>query len=129
MFSINTDPAVRLAKLLANECQVMAFPNVADLPGIKSDAALQVMQQPGLNIGYLDAEFRQTQRAVWPLQLSFMDNARVLGAWCELRQGFRFFRTDRIQTAVAAERYPARRSQLLREFQAHLEALGERLLT
>ncbi len=53
VFSINKDPAVRLAKLRANECQVMAFPSPADLPAIKSDASLQVMQQPGLNIGYL----------------------------------------------------------------------------
>ncbi len=53
MFSINKDPAVRLAKLRANECQVMAFPNLADLPAIKADAGLQLMEQPGLNIGYL----------------------------------------------------------------------------
>jgi dipeptide transport system substrate-binding protein len=53
VFSINTDPAVRLAKLRANECQVMAYPNLADLPSIKGDANLQVMQQPGLNVGYL----------------------------------------------------------------------------
>ena len=53
VFSINKDPAVRLAKLRANECQVMAFPNLADLPAIKADPALQLLQQPGLNIGYL----------------------------------------------------------------------------
>ncbi|HET7884128.1 MAG TPA: ABC transporter substrate-binding protein [Acetobacteraceae bacterium] len=53
VFSINKDPAVRLAKLRANECQVMAFPNLADLPAIKADPSLQLMQQPGLNIGYL----------------------------------------------------------------------------
>ena len=53
VFSINKDPAVRLAKLRANECQVMAFPNLADVPALKSDPALQVQQQAGLNIGYL----------------------------------------------------------------------------
>ena len=53
VFSINKDPAVRLAKLRANECQVSAYPAPADLPGIRSDAALQLMEQPGLNIGYL----------------------------------------------------------------------------
>ena len=53
MFAITKDPAVRLAKLRANECQVMAFPNLADLPAIKADTNLQLMQQPGLNIGYL----------------------------------------------------------------------------
>ena len=53
VFSINKDPAVRLAKLRANECQVMAYPNLADLPSIKTDPNLQMQQQPGLNIGYL----------------------------------------------------------------------------
>ncbi|GAC1338797.1 MAG: ABC transporter substrate-binding protein [Acetobacteraceae bacterium] len=53
VFSINKDPAVRLAKLRANECQVSAYPAPADLPGIKQDAALKLMDQPGLNIGYL----------------------------------------------------------------------------
>jgi dipeptide transport system substrate-binding protein len=53
VFSINKDPAVRLAKLRANECQVMAYPAPADLPGIKIDPNLTLLQQPGLNIGYL----------------------------------------------------------------------------
>jgi predicted DNA-binding transcriptional regulator YafY len=41
-------------------------------------------------------------------------------AWCELRRAFRFFRTDRIVSAVADERYPARRADLLRDFKAQL---------
>ncbi len=53
VFSITKDPAVRLAKLRANECQVAPFPSPADLPSIKADANLQLQSQPGLNIGYL----------------------------------------------------------------------------
>ncbi len=53
VFSINTDPAVRLAKLRANECQIADYPNLADLASIKADKNLALMQQPGLNIGYL----------------------------------------------------------------------------
>jgi dipeptide transport system substrate-binding protein len=53
VFSINKEAAVRLAKLQAGECQVMAFPSPADLPKIKSDPNLTMMTQPGLNIGYL----------------------------------------------------------------------------
>ena len=53
MFSINKDPAVRLAKLRAGECQVMAYPSPADLPGIKIDPKLNLLSLPGLNIGYL----------------------------------------------------------------------------
>ena len=53
VFSITKDPAVRLAKLRANECQVSAYPTPAELPGIRADAALKMLDQPGLNIGYL----------------------------------------------------------------------------
>ncbi len=53
VFSINKDPAVRLAKLRANECQVAAYPAPADLPAIRADAALKMLDQSGLNIGYL----------------------------------------------------------------------------
>ena len=44
---------MRLAKLRANECQVSAYPTPADLPSIRADASLKMLDQPGLNIGYL----------------------------------------------------------------------------
>ena len=53
VFSINKEAAVRLAKLQANECQIMAYPNPADLAKIDSDPNLKMMSAPGLNIGYL----------------------------------------------------------------------------
>jgi dipeptide transport system substrate-binding protein len=53
VFAITKDPAVRLAKLRADECQVAPYPNLADLPSIKADSKLQLLSQPGLNIGYL----------------------------------------------------------------------------
>ncbi|MCX7384033.1 MAG: ABC transporter substrate-binding protein, partial [Alphaproteobacteria bacterium] len=52
VFSINKDPAVRVAKLKANECQVMIAPNPADLPDMKANADINVLEQAGLNIGY-----------------------------------------------------------------------------
>ena len=53
VFAITKDPAVRLAKLRANECQMAPFPTPADLPAIRADKDLKLMSQPGLNIGYL----------------------------------------------------------------------------
>ncbi len=53
VFAITKDPAVRLAKLRAGECQIADYPNPADLGSIKSDAKLQLLSQPGLNIGYV----------------------------------------------------------------------------
>ena len=53
VFAITKDPTARYAKLQKNECQVMIAPNPADLPAMKADAAVTVMEQAGLNIGYL----------------------------------------------------------------------------
>jgi predicted DNA-binding transcriptional regulator YafY len=49
-----------------------------------------------------------------------MDNARVLIGWCEMRQAFRFFRTDRILSAEPGDHYPGRRSNFVRDFQIQI---------
>jgi dipeptide transport system substrate-binding protein len=53
VFAITPDASVRWAKLQKGECHVMPYPNPADLDAIKKDANVTVMEQPGLNIGYL----------------------------------------------------------------------------
>ena len=60
VYSITPDAAVRYAKLRANECQIMSYPNPADIPAMKRDPALRVLEQPGLNVGYL--AFNTTKR-------------------------------------------------------------------
>ncbi|RWE30427.1 MAG: ABC transporter substrate-binding protein [Mesorhizobium sp.] len=53
VFAITTDAGVRLEKLRAGECDVMPYPNPADLEAIKAMPDIKVMQQEGLNVGYL----------------------------------------------------------------------------
>ena len=53
VFAITPDPTARLSKLKTGECQVSTFPRPADLPEMQKDPDLNVMSQPGLNIGYL----------------------------------------------------------------------------
>ncbi len=53
IFSITPDASVRWAKLQKGECHVMPYPNPADLDAIRKDPNVTVMEQPGLNIGYL----------------------------------------------------------------------------
>ena len=53
VFAITIDSAVRMQKLQAGECQIAPYPNPADLAGLKPDPNLTVMEQPGLNVGYL----------------------------------------------------------------------------
>ena len=53
IFAITADPAVRQQKLMAGECDIIPYPNPADIEALKADADLTVMQQEGLNVGYL----------------------------------------------------------------------------
>ncbi len=53
IFSITPDASVRWAKLQKGECHVMPYPNPADLDAIRKDPNVTVLEQPGLNIGYL----------------------------------------------------------------------------
>ena len=53
VFSITPDPSVRYAKLKAGECDLMTYPNPADIEAMKADPNIKVMEQEGLNIGYL----------------------------------------------------------------------------
>ena len=52
VYAITPDATARYAKLKANECQVMAFPNPADLAEMKQNADINVLEQAGLNIGH-----------------------------------------------------------------------------
>jgi len=45
---------------------------------------------------YRDEKEQQTERTIRPLVLSYRSTCVLLAAWCELRNGFRHFRTDRI---------------------------------
>jgi predicted DNA-binding transcriptional regulator YafY len=70
-----------------------------------------------LAIAYRGPEGAETRRVIWPFALGFFDQVRMVVAWCELRQGFRHFRTDRIVELAAIEaRYPRRRQALLKEW-------------
>lgn len=59
-----------------------------------------------LDLTYDSLKGEQTQRTVWPFLLYFWGNKWTLGAWCELRQGFRSFRVDLIANSVVAEQFP-----------------------
>jgi len=72
-----------------------------------------------LRISYIDADEKITQRTIWPFALGFYERVRVVMAWCEMRDGFRHFRTDRIRSLKLSEtRYPRRRMALLKEWRA-----------
>ncbi len=53
IFAITTDASVRAQKLKAGECDIMPYPAPADIAGLQADPNLNVMEQEGLNIGYM----------------------------------------------------------------------------
>ncbi len=53
VFAITPDASVRYQKLSAGECHVMPYPNPADVQAMKDDENINVLEQEGLNVGYL----------------------------------------------------------------------------
>ncbi|HDR27869.1 ABC transporter substrate-binding protein [Rhodovulum sp.] len=53
VFAITPDASVRYQKLKAGECHVMPYPNPADVQAMKDDPGITVLEQEGLNVGYL----------------------------------------------------------------------------
>lgn len=82
-----------------------------------------------LRLAYRDAGGGISHRTVWPFALAFFEQSRVLMCWCELRQDFRNFRTDRIAEAEPREaRYPQRRQALLKAWRLSDHVAGRTIL-
>ena len=87
----------------------------AELPLIRA----AIRSERKLRIGYVDGNGQDSKRTIWPFVLGFFDRVRVVAAWCETREGFRHFRTDRIsEVQLVDKRYPRRRQQLLKDWRA-----------
>ena len=97
-------PIVLEPASLSSSSRAMPVDKV-DVAGIR--AAIHGGRKVALD--YRDEQDRPTQRRVWPITIGYLETVRMLVAWCELRQDFRHFRTDRIQKLeVLEERVPER---------------------
>lgn len=100
-----------------------------EIPADAVDPALlrkAIRTERKLSLTYRDGDGVGSQRVVWPFALAFFDQVRVLMGWCELRQDFRAFRTDRIARAEVLDmRYPRRRQVLLKEWR-DIEGIKQR---
>lgn len=77
--------------------------------GIRLEAKLRLV--------YQDLQGNHSERIIWPIALGFFDEIRMLVSWCELRQDFRHFRTDRILLLeLLGQRYAQRRQTLLKKW-------------
>jgi predicted DNA-binding transcriptional regulator YafY len=76
-----------------------------------------------LRLHYRSEAGEETERTVWPVILGYAETHRLLVAWCELRQSFRHFRTDRIiEAETLDERNGLRQGELRRRWQLWREA-------
>ncbi len=75
-----------------------------------------------VSLVYTAEDGKQSERVIWPIAVAYYDAQRLILAWCELRQAFRSFRTDRMVLAEALEqKYPGRRKALLKQMNEELE--------
>ena len=72
-----------------------------------------------INLHYRDEQERPSERVIWPITIGYMQTVRLLIGWCELREDFRSFRTDRVEDAAfMEERYPDRPAALRARWRA-----------
>lgn len=76
-------------------------------------------------LAYVRRDGTASERRVLPVGLFFWGNCWSLIAWCELRQGFRNFRLDRIdQLEVLDERFEPQPGRTIEDFIAAGEGVG-----
>jgi predicted DNA-binding transcriptional regulator YafY len=70
-----------------------------------------------LQLTYTSLDGKSTDRTIHPLGLYFWSGVWTLAAWCNLREGFRVFRVDRINSCTDSSRkFFPRRGQHLEDF-------------
>lgn len=98
------------------------LPQPADTVDMAS-LRLAIRERRKLAIIYVDGQGRRSERIIWPVFMAYMEAVRVVVAWCEERDDFRHFRTDRLVAITpCAETYPTQRAQLVAAWKAHLIA-------
>ncbi|HEY2069019.1 MAG TPA: YafY family protein [Rhizomicrobium sp.] len=81
-----------------------------------------IRAQGKIALTYRDEADRQTSRVIWPIAVSYWEAVRLIVAWCELRTGFRHFRTDRVIAADFLEaRYATPRAKLRSQWKKEME--------
>ncbi len=73
-------------------------------------------QRRKVSLQYSRADGKASERIIWPLGLFFWGSVWTIGAWCEMRNDFRIFRLDRINSlCVLDENYPEEKGKTLQD--------------
>lgn len=115
-----------LPELLRREAQQARLfipAHVCERPKFLTELRYAVRKKHIIRMAYKREDGTPSERELWPLGLFFWGHAWTLIGWCQLRQGFRHFRADRIQTLQTLEaHYPDQPGRRLNDFFDELEA-------
>jgi len=98
------EPASRTRRDISTE------PDRIDMTKVRA----QIHAGKKIALCYRDEHGRDSERVIWPISVGYLETVRLLAAWCELRQDFRSFRTDRIIDASYLDETYAERRGVLR---------------
>ena len=138
--ALHSDPALaraaqdliaKIGAVVPERLRPYLFEPATDLPPAKNLAAdgldmrrvrAQIHAGRKIALRYRDEQGRESERKVWPVTVGYLETVRHLIAWCELRQDFRSFRTDRVIAAgFLDERYPERPGTLRAKWRRTLD--------
>jgi len=67
-----------------------------------------------MHIVYVDQYGTRTNRTIWPIAMVYYVDVTLIATWCELRNTYRHFRVERVETStVLADTFPADNGKLL----------------
>jgi len=90
-------------------------PQQADLDEIR----VAIRDRRKIRLSYIDVDGNATDRVIKPLAIAYFVEATLLCGWCELRQGQRNFRLDRIKDmALLPDSFAEEHPRLMREWLA-----------
>jgi predicted DNA-binding transcriptional regulator YafY len=105
--------------------RALVVPSLAGPQSEKTTAQLgavrdAINERNRVSLRYGDVQGEVTERTVWPLTLLYWGFTWTLGAWCELRQEFRSFRVDRMDSIelakTGARRFPDEAGRRLADY-------------
>ncbi len=74
-----------------------------------------IRNQQKLDMVYTNDKDETVSRIIWPFLVSYSETARFICAWCETRDDFRTFRTDRVNQLTALDEKFRTRVPVLRK--------------
>ena len=79
---------------------IAATPQGVDVAQVRS----AIRDRRKMRISYVDEKSKRTRRTIWPLAMAYYVDVTLIGAWCELQEGFQEFprRADRGVTGAGA---------------------------